>query len=946
MNKTILTSLLVLSGALPVTLSHAMDVAFLPVITNYEPSSYNAGLQNWSCAQDESGVMYFGNNRGLLSFNGYRWHLTPLPGNATVRSVLADGNKIYVGSYTDFGYFKRDEYGSLTYTSLYPRDYKSHNDEIWKIVKLANGHVYFQSFCSWFDYDGRKVTYHYNPSTLPLHFFSVNDRVYVQMMGGGVSILRGGKYAPLLSRAAFGGDDVVSCVPMPNEKVLFITVRNGIFIYDGKRLSPMKSLIDADLRLYQVNKAIMASHETLVIGTLLNGVYAININTGGLLWHYNMENGLRNNTVLGLLNDKDDNVWAALDGGVALIHAGLPITIMNTERLRQPIGMVYGVTISGSNMYVATNQATWNYSQATGNLSQIQGTSGQNWYVCSFDNQVFAGNNFFTASIQGNDVSPLPGDRSGSTCLRRYTGYGQDVLIESTYSGFRVYNKVGGTWTLANDVKGFQAPILEFEIDNTGTIWAAHMSQGLYRVSLSKDLSQVTSTRYYGSLASDGIPSLIHVTKVEGRVVFSYGDKIYTQDDMRHAIVEYEELGRLLPSGLISSTPVDNKHFWVSDSNGWSLMEYDRHSYSRLYLIPYEAFGLEANETALGQYVSANHTYFFLNNGVGRVPMETRGRDLNKYPLNIMNVTYVKAGNKTMRATLYDGEDNEVEADNVRVILSYPNYNNLRYAFTFRLEGNGDTIITRSNTPSVTFNDLGYARYKIFATVSSPDGKQLAQVTYSFRHAAPWYLSTWAFVIYAMALFLAIRAYVIWRTRKAIAKSQREAEEKLIRQNIKTLEQRQAIAAQQQELMEQALTDKGKELATMALQAVARNNSNETLREELLAKRRNGKLQMDDFKKLITLMEGGDDDDVWAIFQQNFDLIHKHFFRNLRREYPDLTPTDLRFCALLRLNLNTKEIARFTNLTVRGVEGARYRLRRKLRIQGDQSLTDFLIDLE
>ncbi len=62
--------------------------------------------------------------------------------------------------------------------------------------------------------------------------------------------------------------------------------------------------------------------------------------------------------------------------------------------------------------------------------------------------------------------------------------------------------------------------------------------------------------------------------------------------------------------------------------------------------------------------------------------------------------------------------------------------------------------------------------------------------------------------------------------------------------------------------------------------------------------------------------------------------------------YPSLTPVDLRFCALLRLNLSTKDIAKFTSLTVRGVETARYRLRKKLDIKDKESLVQFLIDFK
>ena len=226
------------------------------------------------------------------------------------------------------------------------------------------------------------------------------------------------------------------------------------------------------------------------------------------------------------------------------------------------------------------------------------------------------------------------------------------------------------------------------------------------------------------------------------------------------------------------------------------------------------------------------------------------------------------------------------------------------------------------------------------------DGEVLARTSYQFEHVVPWYLSIWAFALYVLVGFLVIRKYVQWHTRKIVERNRHEAEEELMRQNLKVLEQKQIIAAQQQIIMENELTSKSKELATMAFKMAVQKDKSEVLREGLLEKKRKGILTDKDFKELITTAEGEDSEEVWNIFQQNFDLIHQNFFRNLRTKYPDLTATDLKFCALLRLNLNTKEIAKNTNLTIRGVEGARYRLRKKLGIKNDQSLTAFLIDLK
>lgn len=88
--------------------------SFIPATTNYTVDSYNAGHQNWSCTQGPNGVMYFGNNNGLLTFDGFFWNLYRVPGNFAVRSVFVDGDRIYIGSFEEFGYFRKMTEGNWT----------------------------------------------------------------------------------------------------------------------------------------------------------------------------------------------------------------------------------------------------------------------------------------------------------------------------------------------------------------------------------------------------------------------------------------------------------------------------------------------------------------------------------------------------------------------------------------------------------------------------------------------------------------------------------------------------------------------------------------------------------------------------------------------------------------------------------------------------------------
>lgn len=100
------------------------------------------------------------------------------------------------------------------------------------------------------------------------------------------------------------------------------------------------------------------------------------------------------------------------------------------------------------------------------------------------------------------------------------------------------------------------------------------------------------------------------------------------------------------------------------------------------------------------------------------------------------------------------------------------------------------------------------------------------------------------------------------------------------------------------------------------------------------------------YQKLIDMIDNATTKGKeWDLFLSNFDLIHEHFFRNLRQRFPELTPNDLKLCALLRLNMSTKDMADMLNIGVRAVETARYRLRKKMELDSSVDLVQFLIDI-
>ena len=118
----------------------------LPFIENYSKQDYKGDNQIWSLTQGTDNALYFANNRFLLRYNGVKWEKYTLPHNTVIRSVFAYEDKIFSGSYNEFGYWKREK-GKMNYYSLAPANFfeKDRSEEVWKVFEW-HGNIYFQTF--------------------------------------------------------------------------------------------------------------------------------------------------------------------------------------------------------------------------------------------------------------------------------------------------------------------------------------------------------------------------------------------------------------------------------------------------------------------------------------------------------------------------------------------------------------------------------------------------------------------------------------------------------------------------------------------------------------------------------------------------------------------------------------------------------------------------------
>lgn len=161
------------------------------------------------------------------------------------------------------------------------------------------------------------------------------------------------------------------------------------------------------------------------------------------------------------------------------------------------------------------------------------------------------------------------------------------------------------------------------------------------------------------------------------------------------------------------------------------------------------------------------------------------------------------------------------------------------------------------------------------------------------------------------------------------------------------LEQEAALSKAKQQLMEHELKNKNNELTNFALHLVEKNKFLHELKSEL-KNLRNAPVAMreDRIKELtINVQQNINLQKDLEEFQKSIDQVNASFFQKLKNNFSNLTKNEEHLCAMLRLNLSSKEIASLNNISVRAVEMGRYRLRKKFNIPAHHSLSTFLQEL-
>lgn len=337
--------------------STTLSQELLPFVENYNKYNYQGDNQIWNLSQGKDDAMYFANNHYFLRYDGVKWEKYTLPNKTIIRSVFVDGDKIYTGSYKEFGYWYREN-AKMIYVSL-SKGLKlfsdTGNEEIWKIVKFNNA-IYFQSFNEIYILDRGKVRLIQLPFQIS-YCFPVNGELLLASVREGVYKMKGNSFIKI-DEWKLLENNVIHSIENNKDKTYIFTQKNGVFVSTSSGLKVWDNPLNSTLKSSNINVAKFINDDKLIIGTASEGVYSIDIINNTFL-NINRNNVLMNNSVLSIAFDKENNLWLGLDNGIAHIEINSSVSIFSDNS--GALGSVYSVVTTEKGYLMASNHGVFKY---------------------------------------------------------------------------------------------------------------------------------------------------------------------------------------------------------------------------------------------------------------------------------------------------------------------------------------------------------------------------------------------------------------------------------------------------------------------------------------------------------------------------------------------------------------------------------------------------------
>jgi signal transduction histidine kinase/ligand-binding sensor domain-containing protein len=789
------------------------EVGF-PFIRNFSADDYKANTQNFAVVQDHRGVMYFGNFSGILEYDGATWRIITTRHITKVSSLACDSTgRIYVGARGEIGYLTPDQTGRMQFVALDDLMNPEDRDFLDVIGTFATREgIYFVTDKSILLYNHHAITSWHSGGTILAAFQILNDLYYCVKDQGLMKLQAGQPQQVTQCSDLPGATEITAMIPAGDDRIILGTPNQGLFVMTRQGVEKWATGADPWFLTSHITCGLKLNDGSYVFGTARQGL--INIEPDGRIKQIiDKTAGLRNNEVVSLFIDADNNLWTALANGMAMIETPSPLSFFNEQNGLK--GGVTGMIRFNHRLYVTTYQGLFYYSLEEKTFKAVAGITTACWSIIPFDRTILVSTTQGVYEIDDTRASLI----SDGFSLKLHRSFVEpSTLFVGQTDGLRILQYIHNKWIDKGYNTTIHEEIREIAEDSKGNLWLNTPINGLYLCDAADgELIQKFDT-------ASGLPFMVgnHINELSSEIILTTRHGLYRYDVGKKSF----EVASLFRNDSLDQniwlsriTKDRNGNLWTSggDERGISYYKKTTNNGYEQTIIPFLPVGDFIVWTIFPE--ADGTTWFGGPDGLIRYEPSVH-KDYNAAFFTLIRNVIIK-NDSTIFTGTFTGPDS-ITVNN-QLAGSLPElgyaYNSIQFEYSstaypvkgtvlyqYYLQGFDMIWSEWRNENTKEYTNLPHGNYVFHVRSENIYDKISEEATFAFRILTPWYMTWWGYVIYILLAGAVI--YLIMRLRSRQLEKEKQALETTI------MERTSEVVRQKEEIEHKSmeLTDKNDEL--------------------------------------------------------------------------------------------------------------------------------------
>ncbi|MGH1364928.1 MAG: PP2C family protein-serine/threonine phosphatase [Calditrichia bacterium] len=764
-------------------------------IENFSTDTYKRGPQNWCVLQSKNGLIYVGNNEGLLEYDGQEWRYHVVPGN-NVDSFAEDRHgRLFIGGSSRIGYMQRDSKGQLSYTSLLEQP------DIGTVygTYVLNDTVYFHPLYSILRWDGKELTTLIADSSrqkgkkrIQLYpTFRVNDSIYIRRDKKQLIELTN-THLKLLPGINFqNGEEVRSVLPYNQNTLLLTTQRHGAFLYNGVNVSPTLPNVSNYLKSHFISMGTLLYDSTFAFATREAGLI-VSDRDDNIQHVFDKQSGILSNKSLYANIDREGSIWLAQEGGISRIQYSLPFGTLKIDD-----GITNAIQSYQNRMYIATSRGIFSLRSEDISMSNpVLESELSN--VASWD-FITIGQNLLAATTKG--VFFKKDKAAPFTPIQSLTGESAYIFEPSAIDKDLIYIAGGNSIYSVDFTEGLESvvpksltlvgdQIHHLQEDNDGRLWIGS-TDGLSSIKMFEQSSEQSFRRTDESiLQHHDIPvpesdKRVRIFSVDNAPIFITKTGIFRYNSPKNLFIEasrFNEIVTEISAPIYRLKQASDGRIWFTANKKAYVATHNKNGYYSILNSPLPALSMPQTNVL---YTQPGAVWYGTTAGVFIYDL-TQPHFEYPHPLTSLRQLSVIDGD-TLSGEIFTSHPDTVltfnyEQNSLRFeVASNSFFNNGLPEFQYQLRPGMGSWSKWTREPLRDYTYLKEATYHFDVRTRNALGKISKTSSYQFHILPPWYRSIWAYLFYASLAVATAYGFSILGRNHGIAKAQKEYLEKEIR---------------------------------------------------------------------------------------------------------------------------------------------------------------------